>query len=66
MKTLVPVLACEDRLLRVMRDSDVLYSVELPAPPTSLQLFYNDGGENGDQVLYGTADGKIGLVQLGR
>lgn len=66
MKTLVPVLACEDRLLRVMRDSDVLYSVELPAPPTSLQLFYNDGGENGDQLLYGTSDGKIGLVQLGR
>ncbi|KAK4304694.1 hypothetical protein Pmani_023378 [Petrolisthes manimaculis] len=66
MKSLVPVLACEDRLLRVMKDSEVLYSVELPAPPTSLQLFYNDGGENGDQLLYGTSDGKIGLVQLGR
>ncbi|XP_071527283.1 BBSome complex member BBS7-like isoform X2 [Panulirus ornatus] len=66
MKSLVPVLACEDRLLRVMRDSEVLYSVELPSPPSSLQLFYNDGGENGDQLLYGTSDGKIGLVQLGR
>ncbi|MPC64960.1 Bardet-Biedl syndrome 7 protein [Portunus trituberculatus] len=66
MKNLVPVLACEDRLLRVMRDSDVLYSVELPSPSTCLQLFYNDGGENGDQLLYGTSDGKIGLVQLGR
>ena len=29
-------------------------------------LFYNDGGEDGDEVLYGTADGKIGLVQLTR
>ncbi|KAK7070006.1 Bardet-Biedl syndrome 7 protein, partial [Halocaridina rubra] len=66
MKSLVPVLACEDRLLRVMSNSEVLYSVELPAPPTSLQLFYNDGGEHGDQLLYGTSDGKIGLVQLGR
>lgn len=66
MKSLIPVLACEDRLLRVMRDSEVLYSVELPSPPSSLQLFYNDGGENGDQLLYGTTDGKIGLVQLGR
>ncbi|CAL4090214.1 unnamed protein product, partial [Meganyctiphanes norvegica] len=65
-KSLVPVLACEDRLLRVMRDSEVLYSVELPSPPSALQLFYNDGGENGDQILYGTTDGKIGLVQLGR
>nr|XP_045592027.1 Bardet-Biedl syndrome 7 protein homolog isoform X1 [Procambarus clarkii]XP_045592028.1 Bardet-Biedl syndrome 7 protein homolog isoform X1 [Procambarus clarkii] len=66
MKCLIPILACEDRLLRVMRDSEVLYSVELPSPPSSLQLFYNDGGENGDQLLYGTSDGKIGLVQLGR
>ncbi|KAB7495673.1 Bardet-Biedl syndrome 7-like protein [Armadillidium nasatum] len=66
MKSLVPILACEDRLLRVMRDSDILYSVELPAPPTTLQLFYNDGGEYGDQLLYGTSDGKIGLVQLSR
>ncbi|KAK8730285.1 hypothetical protein OTU49_008194 [Cherax quadricarinatus] len=66
MKYLVPILACEDRLLRVMRDSEVLYSVELPSPPTSLQLFYNDGGENGDKLLYGTSDGKVGLVQLGR
>ncbi|XP_066957827.1 Bardet-Biedl syndrome 7 protein homolog [Macrobrachium rosenbergii] len=66
MKALVPILACEDRLLRVMSGSDVLYSVELPSPPSSLQLFYNDGGENGDQLLYGTSDGKIGLVQLGR
>lgn len=66
MKSLVPVLACEDRLLRVMRDSDVMYSVELPAAPMALQLFYNDGGESGDQLLYGTSDGKIGLVQLTR
>ncbi|XP_076069179.1 BBSome complex member BBS7-like isoform X2 [Oratosquilla oratoria] len=65
-KILVPVLACEDRLLRVMKDSEVLYSVELPSTPSSLQLFYNDGGEQGDQLLYGTNDGKIGLVQLGR
>ena len=61
----MPVLACEDRLLRVMKESDVLYSVELPSSPSTLQLFYNDGGEEGNQVLYGTNDGKFGLVQLG-
>ncbi len=43
-----------------------MYSVELPGPPTCLSLFYNDGGEGGDEVLYGTADGKVGLVQLTR
>ena len=35
-------------------------------PPSCLALFYNDGGENGDEVLYGTEDGKIGLLQLTR
>ena len=30
--------------------SDILYTAELPGPPTTLQLFYNDGGENGEQV----------------
>ena len=64
--TLTPVLACQDRSLRVLRDSSTLYHVELPGPPTSLQPFYNDGGEHGDEVLYGTDDGKIGLVQLTR
>ncbi len=43
-----------------------MYTVELPGPPSTLQLFYNDGGEHGDEVLYGTTDGKIGLVQLTR
>ena len=30
--------------------SNILYTAELPGPPTTLQLFYNDGGENGEQV----------------
>ena len=65
-KSLIPVLACEDRSVKVVRDSEVDYTAELPGPPTTLQLFYNDGGESGDQVLYGTADGKIGLMTLAR
>ena len=31
--------------------SEVVYSGELPGPPTCLQLFYNDGGDKGDQVI---------------
>lgn len=65
-KSVVPVLACSDRLLRVMRDSEVVYSVEVPAVPTCLHLFYGDAGETGDLVLYATMDGRIGLLQLGR
>ena len=28
----------------------VRYTAELPGPPTTLHLFYNDGGESGEQV----------------
>ena len=66
MKYLTPVLACKDRTLRILRDSALLYSAQLPGPPTCLHPFYNDGGENGDEVLYGTSDGKIGLIRLTR
>lgn len=59
-RNLTPILACQDRSLRVLNNSEVRYRVEVPGPPTTLQLFYNDGGENGDEVLYGTADGKVG------
>ena len=60
------MLACRDRTLRVLKDSALLYSAQLPGPPTCLHPFYNDGGENGDEVLYGTSDGKIGLIKLTR
>lgn len=63
---MTPVLACQDRMLRVLRDSSVMQQVELSGPPSALHLFYNDGGEYGDEVLYGTADGKVGLVRLAR
>lgn len=66
MKSIVPIVAGEDRLVRVLRDSEVLYSVEVPGTPSTLHLFYGDAGETGDLVLYGTTDGRIGLLQLGR
>ena len=60
---MTPVLACQDRTLRVLRDSSVLYSAQVPGPPTCLHPFCNDGGEEGDEVLFGTADGKVGLLR---
>ena len=65
-KSLRPVLACGDGSVKVVENSDVVYTAELPGPPTTLQLFYNDGGEGGEQVLYGTGDGKVGLITLGQ
>ncbi|KAI4879524.1 hypothetical protein NFI96_026821 [Prochilodus magdalenae] len=60
----VPVLACQDRVLRVLQGSELLYDFEVPGPPSVLELHNRDGGKNGEEVLYGTADGKLGLVQL--
>ncbi|XP_056296172.1 Bardet-Biedl syndrome 7 protein [Pseudoliparis swirei] len=58
----VPVLACQDRVLRVLRGSELAYDVEVPGPPSVLELYNKDGGE---EILYGTTDGKMGLVQIG-
>ena len=52
--------------LIVLQGSDLQYEVELPGPPAVLELFCNDGGEQGDEVVYGTSDGRIGLVQVTR
>ncbi|OXB84790.1 UNVERIFIED_CONTAM: hypothetical protein H355_015912 [Colinus virginianus] len=61
---ITPVLACQDRVLRVLQGSDLLYEVEVPGPPTVLALNNGDGGDSGEEVLYGTSDGKLGLVQI--
>ncbi|PIK61079.1 putative Bardet-Biedl syndrome 7 protein [Apostichopus japonicus] len=61
-----PVLACQDRVLRVLNKSNMLYEFEVTGPPQSLSLFSEEGGEMGDEVLYGTTDGKIGLVHIDR
>ncbi|XP_052091574.1 Bardet-Biedl syndrome 7 protein homolog isoform X3 [Mytilus californianus] len=68
---ITPVLACQDRVLRVLQDAELLYEVEVPGPPVVLQLYgkeadISDGGEEGNEILYGTSDGRVGLVQIGR
>ena len=60
----LPILACQDRMLRILRNSELLYECELAGPPCCLSLNNRVGGELGDEVLYGTADGKVGLVRL--
>ncbi|XP_077433846.1 BBSome complex member BBS7 isoform X2 [Vanacampus margaritifer] len=58
----VPVLACQDRVLRVLQGSELAYEVEVPGPPSVLERYNKDGGED---ILFGTTDGKIGLIQIG-
>ncbi|XP_029844333.2 Bardet-Biedl syndrome 7 protein homolog [Ixodes scapularis] len=64
LKTLVPVLACQDRLLRVLKDSQCQLEIEVSGPVTALALFQDDGGVTGRDVLYGTSDGKVGLISI--
>ncbi|CAG2186194.1 BBS7 [Mytilus edulis] len=63
---ITPVLACQDRVLRVLQDAELLYEVEVPGPPVVLQLYGKEAGEEGNEILYGTSDGRVGLVQIGR
>lgn len=63
-KPLSPVLACQDRVLRVLNGSEILYEIEVPGPPAVLSVG-KDVGSEGKGIIYGTSDGKIGLVQIG-
>lgn len=40
-----PVLACQDRVLRVLNKSNMLYEFEVTGPPQSLALFSEEGGK---------------------
>ncbi|XP_019862996.1 PREDICTED: Bardet-Biedl syndrome 7 protein homolog [Amphimedon queenslandica] len=59
---LVPVLACEDCALRVLKGSELLYELEVAGPPTTVALSEEGGAGRG--LLYGTSDGRLGLVKI--
>ncbi|XP_077878289.1 BBSome complex member BBS7 isoform X3 [Ictidomys tridecemlineatus] len=61
---ITPILACQDRVLRVLQGSDVMYEIEVPGPPAVLALHNGNGGNSGEDLLFGTADGKLGLIQI--
>ncbi|KAM3672856.1 BBSome complex member BBS7 isoform 2-T2 [Ammospiza maritima maritima] len=61
---ITPVLACQDRVLRVLQGSNLLYEVELPGPPAVLALSNGNGGDSGEEIVYGTSDGKLGVTQI--
>ncbi|GCC18607.1 hypothetical protein chiPu_0020844 [Chiloscyllium punctatum] len=61
---ITPILACQDRVLRVLKGSDLSYEVEVPGAPKVLTLHNGNGGDMGEDLLYGTCDGKLGLVQI--
>ena len=46
------------------QDSELQYEVEVAGPPLCLALCGEEGGGEGDEVLYGTQTGRLGLVRL--
>ncbi|EDV24847.1 uncharacterized protein TRIADDRAFT_25051 [Trichoplax adhaerens] len=56
----IPILACQDRVLRVIRDSDLRYQVDISGSPTCTCLMDPKG-----EILYGTSDGLFGVVHIG-
>ncbi|XP_012877555.1 PREDICTED: Bardet-Biedl syndrome 7 protein isoform X2 [Dipodomys ordii] len=61
---ITPILACQDRVLRVLQGSNVMYEIEVPGPPTVLALHNGNGGDSGEDLVFGTLDGKLGLIQI--
>ncbi|CAI9732051.1 Bardet-Biedl syndrome 7 protein homolog isoform X1 [Octopus vulgaris] len=51
---------------RINDDSNIKYHIEVIGSPTVLELFENDGGSEGNEIIYGTSDGYIGHAQLQR
>nr|CAB3225183.1 Bardet-Biedl syndrome 7 protein homolog [Phallusia mammillata] len=61
---LVSVLACNDRILRILEATALKYELEVPGPPQCVVPFKDTGGEEGMELVYGTTDGKVGHVML--
>merc|ERR1711988_317979 len=59
------VLACQDRCVRVVKDSAVAYEVPLEGSPTVLLRGQHDE-ENSCMMFYGTDNGVLGQLFLGR
>ncbi|KAI6213926.1 hypothetical protein M3Y94_00209100 [Aphelenchoides besseyi] len=59
-----PVISCEDKTIKVLQDNKLAYEVLLGDVPNVLHLFMNDGGFTRQKVLYGTKNGRLGLIDM--
>ncbi|XP_063692711.1 Bardet-Biedl syndrome 7 protein homolog [Bolinopsis microptera] len=65
-KDIFPVLGCQDRVLRVLSGSELLYEAEVPGSPETLALFDIMSGFGHNNLIYGTKDGIIGLCTVNK
>ncbi|KAJ1521166.1 hypothetical protein ONE63_002861 [Megalurothrips usitatus] len=48
------------------RAAALRHEVRIPSAPTALHMSRQDGGESGQDVLFGTADGRVGVLSVTR
>ncbi|TGZ66759.1 hypothetical protein CRM22_005147 [Opisthorchis felineus] len=58
------VLACIDRMIRLLKCGTINGELEVAGPPTCLSTA--DAQRRADHVVYGTSDGQLGLIKLMR
>jgi len=63
-KVLVSILACQDRTLRILEKGKLKFTVNLPSIPSTLDLLNGDGGESGWDIIFGTMEGRFGMITL--
>ncbi|CAH8845555.1 unnamed protein product [Trichobilharzia szidati] len=56
------VLACKDKLIRVLKDGVVFCELEVSSPPVCLNVA--DKAYSSDYLMYGTSEGQFGLIQV--
>uniref|UniRef100_A0A0N5CEF1 Bardet-Biedl syndrome 7 protein homolog n=1 Tax=Strongyloides papillosus TaxID=174720 RepID=A0A0N5CEF1_STREA len=61
---LTPIISCEDKKIRVLSNGELCYVIKISDVANILSLYMNDGGYSRQRVLYGTRDGKVGLLDL--
>lgn len=63
-----PVMACQDRVIRVLEQDSEKYGFGVSGPPTCLSNFHKHAGDfsHTRRMLYGTSNGELGVVELGR
>lgn len=58
---MVSLIACEGRMIRAIEHARVTISMEVESSPTVLHIFES---ENSKHILFGTVDGRIGLLDI--
>lgn len=60
-RRLMSLIACEGRMIRALEHARVTLSMEVESSPTLLHILEED---NNKTILFGTVDGRIGILDL--